>query len=154
MEVRSAVVYATVIVVLAFLPVFFLTGLAGAFFRPLAAAYILAILASLVVALTVTPAMSLLLLPASARQRTIDGPLVRGFKSAYRRILSAALRSSLGDAWRDRDRVLVVGRLDPVSRRTIDAKVPRDRLPDALGREARNRNRCDGPDHACEPARN
>ncbi|MGB7325393.1 MAG: efflux RND transporter permease subunit, partial [Rubripirellula sp.] len=52
MEVRSAVVYATVIVVLAFLPVFFLTGLAGAFFRPLAAAYILAILASLAVALT------------------------------------------------------------------------------------------------------
>ena len=67
MEVRSAVVYATVIVVLAFLPVFFLTGLAGAFFRPLAAAYILAILASLAVALTVTPAMSLLLLPASAQ---------------------------------------------------------------------------------------
>lgn len=92
MEVRSAVVYATVIVVLAFLPVFFLTGLAGAFFRPLAAAYILAILASLAVALTVTPAMSLLLLPASARKRTVDGPLVRGLKSAYRRILTAALR--------------------------------------------------------------
>ena len=69
LEVRSAVVYATVIVILAFLPVFFLTGLAGAFFRPLAAAYILAILASLVVALTVTPAMSLMLLPKSAQRR-------------------------------------------------------------------------------------
>ena len=47
LEVRSAVVYATFIVVLAFLPVFFLEGLAGSFFRPLAMAYVLAILASL-----------------------------------------------------------------------------------------------------------
>src|SRR4029434_4188920 len=54
LEVRSAVVYATMIVVLAFLPVFFLEGLAGSFFRPLALAYVLAILASLAVALTVT----------------------------------------------------------------------------------------------------
>ncbi len=65
MEVRSAVVYATIIVILAFLPVFFLEGLSGSFFRPLAASYILAILASLAVALTVTPAMSLMLLPAT-----------------------------------------------------------------------------------------
>lgn len=92
LEVRSAVVYATVIVVLAFLPVFFLTGLAGAFFRPLAAAYILAILASLFVALTVTPAMSLILLPRSATRRSTDGPLVRMFKRGYRTVLAAALR--------------------------------------------------------------
>ncbi len=92
MEVRSAVVYATVIVVLAFLPVFFLTGLAGAFFRPLAAAYILAILASLAVALTVTPAMSLMLLPTSARKRTTDGPLVRMLKQLYRGALGLCLR--------------------------------------------------------------
>ena len=92
MEVRSAVVYATIIVVLAFLPVFFLTGLAGAFFKPLAAAYILAILASLAVALTVTPAMSLVLLPASARKRHVDGPLVKFFKSLYRSVLTKAIR--------------------------------------------------------------
>ena len=96
MEVRSAVVYATVIVILAFLPVFFLTGLAGAFFRPLAAAYILAILASLVVALTVTPAMSLMLLPKSAQRRSTDGPLVRLFKRIYRAMLSFALRIKWG----------------------------------------------------------
>lgn len=96
MEVRSAVVYATVIVVLAFLPVFFLTGLAGAFFRPLAAAYILAILASLVVALTVTPAMSLALLPKSATRRNTDGPLVRFFKRTYRAALGFALRLKWG----------------------------------------------------------
>ncbi|TWU47000.1 efflux RND transporter permease subunit [Rubripirellula reticaptiva] len=96
MEVRSAVVYATVIVVLAFLPVFFLTGLAGAFFRPLAAAYILAILASLFVALTVTPAMSLILLPKSAERRSIDGLLVRLFKRIYRTVLGLSLRLKWG----------------------------------------------------------
>lgn len=94
LEVRSAVVYATVIVILAFLPVFFLTGLAGSFFRPLASAYILAILASLVVALTVTPAMSLLLLPQSAQRSAKDGPLVASLKRGYRGILSLLLSHS------------------------------------------------------------
>ncbi len=92
MEVRSAVVYATIIVVLAFLPVFFLEGLSGSFFRPLAASYILAILASLAVALTVTPAMCLMLLPAKARLRHRDGPLVVVLKRAYRAVLQGILR--------------------------------------------------------------
>ena len=73
LEVRSAVVYASLIVVLVFLPVFLLDGLAGAFFRPLALAYVLAILASLVVALTVTPALSLLLLPEPRTPRDAAG---------------------------------------------------------------------------------
>ena len=59
LEVRSAVVYATFIVALVFLPVLTLTGLQGSFFAPLAKTYILAILASLVTALTVTPALTL-----------------------------------------------------------------------------------------------
>lgn len=87
LEVRSAVVYATLIVVFAFLPVFFLDGLAGSFFRPLAAAYILAILASLAVALTITPALSLFLLPQVAEHRRQDGPLVDWLKRAYRVLL-------------------------------------------------------------------
>ncbi len=91
MEVRSAVVYATIIVVLAFLPVFFLEGLSGSFFRPLAASYILAILASLVVALTVTPAMSLLLLPGTARILLLESPLVRVLKRWYRAFLQRLL---------------------------------------------------------------
>jgi len=95
MEVRSAVVYATVIVVLAFLPVFFLEGLSGSFFRPLAASYILAILASLAVALTVTPAMSFMLLPATARMRHRDGPLVRVLKKWYRAFLHKLLNFRL-----------------------------------------------------------
>ncbi len=57
LEVRGAVVYATFAVILVFLPVVMLPGLAGRFFAPLGLAYVLAILASLVVALVVTPAL-------------------------------------------------------------------------------------------------
>ncbi len=88
MEVRSAVVYASLIVILVFVPVFFLEGLSGSFFRPLAAAYVLAIAASLLVALTVTPALSLMLL-TGATERRHESPLVRGLKVMYRAILPA-----------------------------------------------------------------
>ncbi len=90
-EVRSAVLYASLIVVLVFVPVFFLDGLAGTFFRPLAFAYVLAILASLIVALTVTPALCLMLLPSS-HQRPEDAPLVRVLKRGYRAVLPAFVR--------------------------------------------------------------
>jgi CzcA family heavy metal efflux pump len=90
MEVRSAVVYASIIVALVFLPVFFLEGLAGSFFRPLAMSYVLAVLASLGVALTVTPAMSLLLLPRSSLARS-ESLLVRGLKRGYRGMIGSAL---------------------------------------------------------------
>ncbi|WP_435011495.1 efflux RND transporter permease subunit [Tundrisphaera lichenicola] len=86
LEVRSAVVYATLIVILVFIPVLFLEGLTGTFFRPLAMAYILAILASLLVALTVTPALSLMLLPGAV-DRHRASPLVRGLQALYRGIL-------------------------------------------------------------------
>jgi CzcA family heavy metal efflux pump len=87
LEVRSAVVYASLIVVLVFLPVFFLEGLAGAFFRPLALAYVLAILASLAVALTVTPALSYMLLRGRASGRP-EAPLAHWLKAAYRPMLA------------------------------------------------------------------
>lgn len=61
-EVRSAIIFATLIDVVAIVPVFFLGGLSGAFFQPLVLAYGLAVLASLAVALTVTPAMCFLLM--------------------------------------------------------------------------------------------
>src|SRR5512134_64419 len=57
LEIRSPIVYATLIIVLAVTPVFFMGGLSGAFFEPLVFSYILAMLASMVVALTVTPAL-------------------------------------------------------------------------------------------------
>ncbi|MCI2810954.1 efflux RND transporter permease subunit [Eoetvoesiella caeni] len=62
LEVRSAVVFATFIVILIFLPILSLSGVAGKLFAPLGIAYILAVLASLSVALTLTPAMALALL--------------------------------------------------------------------------------------------
>ena len=91
LEVRSAVVYASLIVILVFMPVFFLEGLSGSFFRPLALAYVLAIVASLLVALTVTPALSLMLL-TGATERRHESPLVRGLKAIYRAILPAIAR--------------------------------------------------------------
>ncbi len=86
-EVRSAVVYATFIVALVFLPVLTLSGVAGKLFAPLGIAYILAILASLVVALTVTPALACVLL---ARKPLPAGEprLVQGLKARYGRLLS------------------------------------------------------------------
>ena len=62
LEVRGAIVYATLIEVVAVTPVFFLEGLSGSFFRPLALAYALAVGASMLVALTVTPVLSAILL--------------------------------------------------------------------------------------------
>ena len=85
-EVRSAVVYATLIVVLVFVPIFLLDGLAGTFFRPLATSYVLAVMASLAVALTVTPALSLLLLPRAVREHR-EAPLARFLKRHYRNFL-------------------------------------------------------------------
>jgi len=85
MEVRSAVLYGSLIVVIVFVPVFMLEGLAGAFFRPLALSYVLAILASLAVALTVTPAMALLLLPKHLDKR--ESRFVGGLKERYRHML-------------------------------------------------------------------
>jgi Cu/Ag efflux pump CusA len=67
-EVRHAIVYATCVVALVFVPVLTLTGLQGSFFAPLAQTYLLAITASLGVALTVTPALTLLLFPRGAKE--------------------------------------------------------------------------------------
>ncbi len=94
LEVRSAVVYGSLIVVLVFLPVFFLDGLAGSFFRPLALAYVLAIAASLLVALIVTPALSLMLLPQAIHER--EAPVVTRLKGRYRRVLPCADRARRG----------------------------------------------------------
>ncbi|MFE4544019.1 efflux RND transporter permease subunit [Arthrobacter sp. NPDC056727] len=90
LEMRSPIVYATIIIVVAALPVFFVNGLTGVFFRPLAVAYTLAVLASMLVALTVTPALALVLL-ARAKLEQLDPPLVRVLKRWYHAMLSSIM---------------------------------------------------------------
>jgi CzcA family heavy metal efflux pump len=93
LEVRTAVVYATFIVALVFVPVFFLSGLQGRLFAPLGYAYVLAVMASLGVALTVTPALALLLLGGQMRATEpslpeAEGPwLLRQLQAGYVRVL-------------------------------------------------------------------
>jgi len=85
-EIRPAMVFATVIIVIVFIPLLFLEGIEGRFFAPLGLTYIVSILASLLVALTVTPAMCKLLLKASEgekRSHHEDGWLVRWLKRRY-----------------------------------------------------------------------
>jgi len=86
LEVRSAVVYATFVVALVFVPVLTLSGLQGRLFAPLGIAYILAVLASLVVAMTVTPALSLALL-ARGLGDGAEPRFILALKRQYRRFL-------------------------------------------------------------------
>ncbi|HEY4689340.1 MAG TPA: efflux RND transporter permease subunit, partial [Anaerolineae bacterium] len=92
LEVRGAIVYASLIEISALLPVFFLQGLSGAFFQPLASAYVIAGLVSPFVALTVTPAMVLILLgnaPIEHRQ----SPIVTWLHRVYDRLLAPIIRA-------------------------------------------------------------
>jgi CzcA family heavy metal efflux pump len=91
LEVRSPIVYATLIIVAAAVPVFLLQGLTGAFFRPLVLSYTLAIVASMVVALTVTPALTLILLRNTPIERR-ESPLVRVLQRGYVALLARVVR--------------------------------------------------------------
>ena len=91
-EVRSPIAYATVILVVAVLPVFFLEGLTGAFLPPLVVSYLLAIAASMLVALFVTPALSLLLLPGAPLERR-EPPLARLLQRGYERALAPVVHT-------------------------------------------------------------
>lgn len=82
MEVRSSVVYATIIVALVFLPLLTLGGVAGKLFAPLGFAYIASIMASLLVALTLTPALCYLML-GNAKLDSEDPPIIRAIKKWY-----------------------------------------------------------------------
>lgn len=92
-EIRSSVVFATVIICIVFVPLLFLQGLEGRFFRPLGIAYIVSILASLVVALTVTPALCRLLLGRAGHGKEHESFLSRKLKAFYGPTLRLALKA-------------------------------------------------------------
>lgn len=91
MEVRSAILYATVIIVLVFVPLFALPGMEGRLFVPLGIAFIVSTLASLVVSVTVTPVLSYYLLPSMKSLEHGDTKLLAWLKARYSNSLQRVL---------------------------------------------------------------
>lgn len=92
-EIESSIVFATFIIVLVFLPLFFLTGVEGRLLQPLGVAYIVSILASLAVAITVTPVLSYFGLSASkSLLASHDTRFIRLLKNGYRPFLRGSLQ--------------------------------------------------------------
>ncbi len=92
-EILRSIVIATLIIIVVFIPLLFLSGVEGRMLQPLGLAYIVSILASLVVALTVTPALSVFLLPrAKAMSTDKESWVVRSLKRGYAATLTPVLR--------------------------------------------------------------
>ena len=91
MEVRSAIVYATAIIVLVLVPLFFLPGMEGRLMLPLAIAYIVSLLASMLVSVTLTPVMAFYLLPGMKQLDHGDTRMLQWIKARYRHSLEWVL---------------------------------------------------------------
>ena len=92
LEIQGSIVFATLIIMLVFLPLFFLSGVEGRLMAPLGLAYVVSLAASLLVAVSVTPVLSLWLLPASRTVRDAREPrLAVWLKRCYALVLDATL---------------------------------------------------------------
>ena len=137
LEVRSSIVYATMIILLSLIPIYLLSGLTGTFFRPLVLSYGLAVGASLLVALTITPALSMLLLSRAPLKRH-DPPLVRVAQARVR--LAALARHPPAPAGVPRSSLLTVAagaRGRAIARRVARAHVQGAQLPRTLHHASR-----------------
>ncbi len=121
LEVRSAIVYATVIIVLVFVPLFALPGIEGRLFTPLGLAYIVSILASMIVSVTLTPVLAYYLLPSLQLSGHADSPLVRWLKRLDTRLLNWSFQHGRA--------LLVAAALTVVVALTSVAWLPRSFLP-------------------------
>ncbi|MDP2109453.1 MAG: efflux RND transporter permease subunit [Thiobacillus sp.] len=91
-EIQGSIVFATLIIILVFLPLFFLSGVEGRLMAPLGLAYVVSLAASLVVAITVTPVLAALLLPnAKTVRESIEPRIIQRLKAGYRRVLDATV---------------------------------------------------------------
>jgi len=91
-EIRSSIVFATLIICIVFVPLLFLQGLEGRFFRPLGLTYIISVMASLLVAMTLTPALCWYLLRGKLAAEHGDAAFVRLLKRGYRPLLAFCMR--------------------------------------------------------------
>jgi CzcA family heavy metal efflux pump len=91
-EVRGAILFATLVIAVVFLPLFFLPGIEGLLLRPLGLAYLAALVASMFVSLTLTPALALLLLPGSPSLERGEPRVLRFLQKRYAVLLDFALR--------------------------------------------------------------
>ena len=104
-EIRASIVFATIIIVLVFIPLFTLSGIEGRLFYPLGLAVAVAMAASLLVALTVVPVLCDLLLARGKKLRTKESPVVRLIKIIYRPVLNYVMK---------KNRVVLVGSISLV----------------------------------------
>ena len=91
-EVRSGIVYATLIIILVFVPLFALSGIEGRLFAPLGQAYIISILASLITSITLTPVLAYWLLPGLKNLEEHDSRFLKALKRGNAALLAVAFR--------------------------------------------------------------
>lgn len=97
-EIRSSIVHATVITIVAFVPLFFLDGMEGRMLKPLGISFIVSLFASMIVAMTLTPVLCSYMLASEKALRHSDRePFVaRTLKVWYRKALEWVLRHKSG----------------------------------------------------------